>query len=48
MKDPTGAGDAFAAGILQAWVQGAAPEAALRAGSAAGAAAVSKIGARPV
>jgi ribokinase len=47
MKDPTGAGDAFAAGLLAAWCSGAGPEAALAAGAALGAAAVARIGARP-
>jgi ribokinase len=47
MKDPTGAGDAFAAGLISAWVAGDDPEAALEAGAALGAAAVAKIGARP-
>ncbi|MEU4621479.1 PfkB family carbohydrate kinase [Actinoplanes sp. NPDC023801] len=47
LKDPTGAGDAFAAGLLTAWCSGAGPQAALDAGSALGAAAVSRIGARP-
>ena len=47
MVDPTGAGDAFAAGLLDAWCSGATPEAALTAGAALGAAAVAKIGARP-
>ena len=45
--DPTGAGDAFAAGLLAAWCTGAAPDAALRAGAALGAQAVSRVGARP-
>ncbi|GAA3231301.1 sugar kinase [Pseudonocardia petroleophila] len=45
--DPTGAGDAFDAGLLRAWLGGAAPEDALRAGCAAGAAAVQHPGARP-
>ncbi|MFI5491201.1 carbohydrate kinase family protein [Actinoplanes sp. NPDC051859] len=45
--DPTGAGDAFAAGLLKAWCSGAEPEAALTAGAALGAAAVQKVGARP-
>jgi len=47
MKDPTGAGDAFAAGLLAAWCSGAEPQAALAAGAALGAAAVARIGARP-
>jgi sugar/nucleoside kinase (ribokinase family) len=45
--DATGAGDAFDAGVLVAWLDGATPAAALAAGCAAGAAAVSRIGARP-
>jgi ribokinase len=45
--DPTGAGDAFAAGLLAAWLSGAGPEAALAAGCAAGGTAVSHLGARP-
>jgi ribokinase len=45
--DPTGAGDAFAAGLLTAWCSGAEPAAALAAGAALGAAAVQKVGARP-
>jgi sugar/nucleoside kinase (ribokinase family) len=45
--DPTGAGDAFDAGLLVAWLAGAEPAAALRAGCAAGAAAVAALGARP-
>ncbi|GID25920.1 carbohydrate kinase family protein [Paractinoplanes brasiliensis] len=47
MKDPTGAGDAFAAGLLAAWLAGSSPEAALKAGARLGAAAVTQIGARP-
>ncbi len=47
MTDPTGAGDAFAAGLLAAWCAGAGPAEALAAGAALGAAAVSRIGARP-
>jgi ribokinase len=47
LKDPTGAGDAFAAGLLTAWCSGEGPAAALEAGSALGAAAVSQVGARP-
>ncbi|WJK39821.1 PfkB family carbohydrate kinase [Solwaraspora sp. WMMA2056] len=46
--DPTGAGDAFAAGLLAAWVSGAAPADALKAAVRAGAAAVGVVGARPV
>lgn len=45
--DPTGAGDAFDAGLLAAWLAGAGPQEALVAGCAAGAAAVSRRGARP-
>ena len=47
MKDPTGAGDAFAAGLLAAWRSGAEPEEALAAGAALGARAVAQTGARP-
>ncbi len=47
MKDPTGAGDAFAAGLLAAWCAGEEPEAALKAGGTLGAEAVAQIGARP-
>jgi sugar/nucleoside kinase (ribokinase family) len=46
--DPTGAGDAFDAGLLRAWLGGAAPQDALRAGCHAGATAVQHPGARPV
>ncbi|GGM87804.1 carbohydrate kinase family protein [Dactylosporangium sucinum] len=45
--DPTGAGDAFAAGYLAARLAGADPAAALRAGNELGARAVSKLGGRP-
>lgn len=45
--DPTGAGDAFAAGLLAGWLTGRPPAAALRAGAAAGAVAVTRLGARP-
>ncbi len=47
LLDPTGAGDAFAAGLLAVWCAGGSPGAALRAGAALGARAVSKVGARP-
>jgi len=45
--DATGAGDAFNAGVLATWLQGAGPVAALTAGCAAGARAVAGLGARP-
>jgi sugar/nucleoside kinase (ribokinase family) len=45
--DPTGAGDAFDAGLLVAWLGGADPDESLRAGCVAGAAAVRHNGARP-
>jgi sugar/nucleoside kinase (ribokinase family) len=45
--DPTGAGDAFDAGLLVARLAGAAPAEALAAGCRAGAAAVGRRGARP-
>lgn len=45
--DPTGAGDAFAAGFLAAWLTGAAPAAALAGGARLGALAVAKVGGRP-
>jgi sugar/nucleoside kinase (ribokinase family) len=45
--DVTGAGDAFDAGVLVAWLTGADPVEALHAGCAAGAAAVATHGARP-
>lgn len=45
--DATGAGDAFDAGLLVSWLGGAGPEEALRAGCAAGATAVARLGARP-
>ncbi len=47
MTDPTGAGDAFAAGLLAAWCSGSSPDEALTAGAALGAAAVSRVGGRP-
>jgi ribokinase len=46
--DPTGAGDAFAAGLLTAWLGGATPVDCLRAGAILGARAVASIGGRPV
>ena len=46
--DTTGAGDAFAAGLLAARVRGAAPREALEAGCALAARAVTVTGARPV
>ena len=46
MIDPTGAGDAFAAGLLTAWCAGAEPAEALAAGAALGSAAVGRV-ARP-
>jgi sugar/nucleoside kinase (ribokinase family) len=45
--DPTGAGDAFAAGLITAWCAGADPAAALAAGAELGARAVRQVGARP-
>lgn len=45
--DSTGAGDAFNAGLLGAWVAGARPREALLAGVRAGARATTKVGARP-
>jgi ribokinase len=45
--DPTGAGDAFAGGLLAAWLAGADPAAALAAGAECGARAVARAGARP-
>jgi len=46
--DPTGAGDAFDAGLVLARLRGAAPERALAAGCTAAAAAVGTVGGRPV
>ena len=45
--DSTGAGDAFDAGLLVAWLAGAGPAEAVRAGVAAGTRAVGVVGARP-
>jgi sugar/nucleoside kinase (ribokinase family) len=45
--DTTGAGDAFDAALLAAWLTGADAPTALRAGTAAGAAVVGRIGAHP-
>jgi ribokinase len=47
MVDPTGAGDAFAAGVLGAWLSGRTRIDALLAGAEAGARAVSLVGGRP-
>jgi sugar/nucleoside kinase (ribokinase family) len=45
--DPTGAGDAFAAGVLAAWLDGAGAPDALAAGARLGARAVARLGGRP-
>lgn len=45
--DPTGAGDAFAAGLLSTWLTGASPEAVLQRAGDLGASAVGRVGARP-
>ncbi len=47
VTDATGAGDAFAAGLLAAWRNGLDPDSALRTGNALGAHAVGIIGGRP-
>jgi sugar/nucleoside kinase (ribokinase family) len=47
LLDPTGAGDAFAAGLLAAWLTGTPVEACLTAATRLGARAVSVIGGRP-
>lgn len=44
VTDTTGAGDAFNAGFLSAWLDGAPPEACLRAGNAQGAQAIARRG----
>jgi ribokinase len=46
--DPTGAGDAFAAGLLASWLGGGSPIDALHAAVAAGATAVGVVGGRPL
>lgn len=48
LVDSTGAGDAFAAGLLAAWLRGAEPAMALRAGALLGARAAGVVGARPI
>jgi len=45
--DVTGAGDAFAAGLLGAWLSGATPAEALAEAARLGALAVTRLGARP-
>lgn len=45
--DVTGAGDAFAAGLLAAWVAGAEPAEALRCAAELAAVAIARVGARP-
>jgi len=46
--DPTGAGDAFGAGLLAAWLTGSTGAAALRRGVETAATAVTRLGARPM
>jgi sugar/nucleoside kinase (ribokinase family) len=45
--DPTGAGDAFAAGVLVSWLAGRDAQACLVAGATLGARAVGILGGRP-
>jgi sugar/nucleoside kinase (ribokinase family) len=45
--DPTGAGDAFAAGVLARWLDGGSPTDCLAAGARLGAQAVTRVGSRP-
>ena len=47
LVDTTGAGDAFAAGYLAAWMQDADPEDALTAGCALAAQVIRQVGGRP-
>lgn len=47
VEDTTGAGDAFSAGFLAAWLAGAPPAQALRGGTALAGKAVARVGARP-
>ena len=46
VRDATGAGDAFAAGFVAAWLRGLGPEAAARVGGAAAALTIQHLGAR--
>jgi len=47
VEDTTGAGDAFSAGFLAAWLDGESPEESLRRGIGLAARAVGRVGARP-